>query len=481
MKFLLIRPAYQEEKNKSHNITYMNLHPLGLLYIGASLENDGHEVELLDYYAEKITKDKLKNSLMSCDAVGMTVNAYNLKPAADISGLIKEIDSDIPLIIGGLHCTFVQERSLQDIPSADISVAGEGEYVILDLAKYLQGEKNLANIHGIYYKENGSIISGKPPKVINNLDDLPFPARHLVEKYDYSNFSFGFTFTLKGKITNMITSTECPFHCRFCSRYSHFIKDWSFRERSAESVVNEIQELSGKYRSVVIVDDNFLADKKRAHKIFDMLLESNTGIEFFIQGARVDTADKELYLKMKKAGVKYIFYGLESGNQDVLDFYNKNITLQQIRKAVGLAREMDFFIGASFIFGAPMETKYHFENTIKFACSLPIDNAIFLPLIYRMGSSLWTEAVKNKKIKPNQYEVLADSSHNLSNFTEEELIEHTSNAINSFYFRPSYIFEQIFKIFLRKDYSLLIKGIKYLILFNKLKEASIGIIKSKRI
>ncbi len=479
MKFLLLRPAYQEEKNKSHNITSMNLHPLGLLYIGASLENDGHEVELLDYYAEKITKDKLKNSLMSCDAVGMTVNTNNYKPAAGISGLIKEIDSDIPLIIGGPHCTFVQKQSLHDIPHADISVIGEGEYVILDLAKYLHGEKNLANIHGIYYKENGSINSGKPLKVINNLDELPFPARHLVEKYDYGNFSFGHTF--KGKITNLITSKGCPFHCRFCSRYHHFIKDWSFRKRSAENVVNEIQELSGKYRSVIIVDDNFLADKKRAHKIFDMLLESNTGIEFLIQGARVDASDKELYLKMKKAGVKYIFYGLESGNQDVLDFYNKNITLQQIKKATTLARQMDFFIGASFIFGAPMETKNHIENTIKFACSLPLDNAIFVPLIYRMGSSLWIEAVKNKKIQPNQYEVLADSSHNLSNFTEEELIEHTSNAINSFYFRPSYIFEQIFKIFLRKDYSMLINGIKYLILFNKLKEASIGIIKSKRI
>ncbi len=479
MKFLLLRPAYQEEKNKSHNITSMNLHPLGLLSIGASLENDGHEVELLDYYAEKITKDKLKNSLMSCDAVGMTVNTNNYKPAVGISGLIKEIDSDIPLIIGGPHCTFVQKQSLHDIPHADISVIGEGEYVILDLAKYLHGEKNLANIHGIYYKENGSIISGKPPKVINNLDDLPFPARHLVEKYDHGNFSFGHTF--KGKITNLITSKGCPFHCRFCSRYHLFIKDWSFRKRSAENVVNEIQELSGKYRSVIIVDDNFLADKKRAHKIFDMLLESNTGLEFLIKGARVDAADKELYLKMKKAGVKYIFYGLESGNQDVLDFYNKNITLQQIKKATTLARQMDFFIGASFIFGAPMETKNHFENTIKFACSLPLDNAIFVPLIYRMGSSLWIEAVKNKKIQPNQYEVLADSSHNLSNFTEEELNEHISNAINSFYFRPSYIFEQIFKIFLRKDYSMLIKGIKYLILFNKLKEASIEMIKIKRI
>ena len=343
----------------------------------------------------------------------------------------------------------------------------------------MNGKKNLANIHGIYYKDNGSILSGKPLKVINDLDSLPFPARHLVEKYDYSSFSFGYTF--KGKITNLITSKGCPFHCRFCSRYHHFIKDWSFRKRSAENVVNEIQELNGKYKSVVIVDDNFLADKKRAHRILDMLIESNTGIELVIKGARVDTADKELYLKMKKAGVKYIFYGLESGNQDVLDFYNKNITLQQIRKATTLARQMDFFIGASFIFGAPMETKKHIENTIKFACSLPLDNAIFIPLIYRMGSSLWIEAVKNKKIQPDQYEVLADKRYNLSNFTEAELTELTSHAINSFYLRPSYILDQIFKTLRRKDYSVIINSIKNLISFNKEKEEGIEIIKGKRI
>ena len=474
MKFLLLRPG-----EKGRNTKHLALSPLGLLYLGAVLEQDGHKVELLDYYAEDISREQLKNSLMSSDAVGMTVYTEDYKPAADISRMIKEINPEIPLIIGGPHCTFLQKRSLSYIPDADIGVMGEGEHVILDLAQFLQGKKNLADIHGIYYRDNGSIVSGKPIQVIDNLDVLPFPARHLVEKYDYGTSTFGYT--LKKKATSLITSKGCPFHCRFCTRYGNFIKDWGFRKRSAENVVNEIQEINGKYHSVAIVDDNFLADKKRAHRIFDMLLETDTNVEFLIQGARVDTADKELYLKMKKAGVRYIGFGIESGNQDILDFYNKKTTLQQIRKAVGLAHEMDFFIGASFIFGAPIETKKHVENTIKFACSLPLDRANFVPLIYRTGSSLWAEAVKNKKISPYQYDALADLGHNLGNFTEEELIEYTTNAFKTFYFRPSYILGQIYRTLSRNDYSLLINGFKFFILFNKASEAGKEVIKSKNI
>ncbi len=479
MKFLLLRPGDRGKKYKFFIFVPSIQPPLGLLYLGAVLEHDGHKVEVLDYYAEDISREQLKNSLMSSDAVGMTVYTDDYKPAADISRMIKEINPEIPLIIGGPHCTFLQKRSLSDIPDADISVMGEGEHVILDLVRFLQGRKKLSDIHGIYYRDNDSIISGKPLQVIDNLDALPFPARHLVDKYDYGDLPFGYK--LKKRVTALITSKGCPFHCRFCARYGNFINDWGFRKRSAENVVKEIQEIDGKYRSVMIVDDNFLADKKRAHRIFDMLLETETNVDFFIEGARVDTADKELYMKMKKAGVRYIGFGIESGNQDILDFYNKKITLQQIRKAVGLAREMDFFIGASFIFGAPIETKKHVENTIKFACSLPLDRANFVPLIYRTGSSLWAEAVKNKKISPYQYDALAVLGHNLGNFTEEELIEYTTNAFKTFYFRPNYILGQIYRTLSRKDYSLLINGLKFFILFNKAREAGEEVIKSKNV
>jgi len=478
MKFLLIRPGDREKKYQHLICSPLSHPPLGLLYLGAVLENDGHKVEVLDYYAEDISKKQLDNYLKSSDAVGMTVYTSSYKFVADITKIIKELNPEIPLIIGGPHCTFLQKKSLLDFPEADFSVIGEGEQVILDIVKFLQGNKKLSEIHGIYYRDKNSIKSGKPLKVIDNLDNLLFPARHLVEKYDYGTFSFGYT--LRKRVTSMITTKGCPFHCRFCSRYGNFIKEWGFRMRTAENIVNEIKELNGKYSSVMIVDDNFLADNKRAHKIFDMVLESEINMDFLIEGARVDTADEELYMKMKKAGVKFIHYGIESGNQDVLDFYNKKTTLQQIRKSTALAKKMNFFIAASFIIGAPIETRKHVENTIKFACSLPIDLANFSPLVYIMGSSLWVEAVENKKISPDEYIKLADSNQNLGSFNKEELLDYTMEAFNTFYFRPNYLIRQIYKSLIRKDFSLLLSGIKFFNLFSKMGKVDKKIVKEEK-
>jgi len=188
----------------------------------------------------------------------------------------------------------------------------------------------------------------------------------------------------------------------------------------------------------------------------DRLIELGIDINIYILGARVDTAERELYKKMKKAGVKHIQYGIESGNQDVLDFYKKQTTLSQIRKAVNLASEMNFLTIATFIFGAPIETEKHIKQTIKFACSLPLDIALFQILAYQHGSDLWIEAVKQGKIKEDdEYIVHADSRRGLGNFTEEELIKFCRLAFKKFYFRPRYIIRELFKSVLRKDPSVL--------------------------
>lgn len=442
--------------------------PLGLLYLSGVLEADGHTVQVIDFGAEDISKEQLEKSVMLSDAIGMSVYTPNYKTSVDISREIKKLDPDIPLIIGGPHCTFLPKRSLLDVTPADISVRGEGEQVIIDIVRCLEGRKKLSEVPGVYYRENNEIKAGKPFEIIKDLDSLQFPARHLVDKYEYGSILDARLRLFNKKFTSMITSRGCPFRCRFCANYGYLSKNYGYRERSVESVVKEIQEIDEKYNSLLILDDNFLVNKRRTHQILDNIIEMGCTMDLIIGAARVDSADRELYEKMKKAGVKSIGFGIESGNQDVLDFYNKRITLNQIRAAVQLSREMDFITFGTFIFGAPIETKKHIEKTIEFACSLPLDIAIFGPLAYLIGSDLWMEAVKDKKIRKDEYKVIADSSRGLGNFTQEELFRYTNEAFRRFYLRPQFLLNQLFRAFIKNDFGLIKLGIKLLLGYRQI-------------
>jgi len=470
MNLLLLRPGkLQQQLHYRILETVKTCHPpLGLLSIGAVLEQNGHNVKVIDFYADNDPINHIKNSIASADIVGISVYSDEYESAIDICRIVKEVDKNLPLIIGGPHCILSEKGSLDSFPYADISVAGEGENVILEIVKYLEGMKKLSEIQGIFYREKNYVKSGKPIQVIQNLDELPFPARHLVDKYDYGVYSFGYK--MRQKVTSIITSRGCPFKCKFCARYSNSIKNWSFRIRSAENVVREIQEIGEKYRSLWIVDDNFLADKKRAHRICDMLIDSGIDIDLYIEGVRVDSAEELLYKKMKKAGVKLLGYGIESMNQDILDFYNKKITIQQIKDSLQLASKMGFLTYGSFIFGAPTETKEHIERTIRIACTLPLDFANFEPLCYRRGSQLWYEAVEDKKISSDIDYFFADSQKGFGNFTSDELFEFKKKAMNRFYLRFNFILRHIYKAFLRRDFNLIFNGSKFFFLLKNIGE-----------
>lgn len=475
MKFALIKTSGMDMPINTvslygayHSTTFYP--PLGLEYLGAALENEGNKAEIIDLGLESNPEDALKKSMNSTDAVGLNVYTNNYKSTADLAKRIKELKPNLLLVIGGPHCNFFQKQTLNDIPNADICVVGEGERVIVDIAKYIQGKKKLSDIHGIYYRIKNKIKSGKPLEIIDDLDSLKFPARHLVEKYNYGKVNNRYIY--RPKFTSMITSRGCPYKCKFCARYGNLIKNWGFRQRSVDSVVEEILEINDKYGSVMIADDNFLANKKRATNIMDRLIESKTKIDLMIEGARVDSADRLLYEKLKKANVKFISFGIESGNQDVLDFYNKQITLDQIRKAVNLSQEMGFITTATFMLCGPIETKKHVEKTVDFACSLPLDVAIFYTFKYVYGSQLWIDAVKNKKISEDEDGIYALSNRSLGNFNEGEADEFAAEAFRRFYFRPSFFFDQVRRAFIRKDFSLIKNGLGILTSFSNLSKSS---------
>jgi len=433
--------------------------PLGLLYIGRSLEDDGHHVEILDFFVEKNPFKELKKLVHNVDVVGISVDREYYNESEGIARTIKEIDSSIPIVIGGPYCTLYPKKSLVDLPSVDISVQGEGETAIKDVAKALSGDIDLSVINGIHYRENDRIKPGKPPCINEDLDSLSFPARRLVDKYEYGKL--GDTYFYRQKVTSMITSRGCPFRCRFCVRHTISHK---FRKRSVKNVMDELQEINGKYDTVIIADDTFLSDNKRAEEILDKIITMEPDMDLWVS-TRVDVTDKEIYKKMKKAGVKYVAFGIESGNQDVLDFYDKGITLDQIIKAVKLSSKMGFISSGNFILGAPIETKEHIENSIKFACSLPLEQVGFSTLEYRYGSDLWIEAVNKGLIDKNENEVVADSNRGLANFSKEELQEFCNIGLRRFYFRPKYYVQQLAKAIYRRDFRILRIGMN--MFFNK--------------
>lgn len=420
--------------------------PLGLLYLAKILENEGDTVTVLDFSAEPFNEKNLINAIHNIDVIGMTLLSPALEHAKHLIRVIKQSNPDIPLVIGGPHCTLLPQKALEET-QADISIQGDGETVIKDIRQALIKKKEFNQIPGVSYKTKNGINNGPPVQLIDNLNTIPFPARHLVKRYTYGR-EFNPSYK-PGDFTSIITSRGCPFSCRFCSRGSVSMR--RYRMRSTDNVISELKEIQAQgYHHVAIADDSFPVTTKQAHALFDAIIQEQIDLKYSITATRVDLADKALFQKMKHAGVTHIQFGLESGNQDVLDYYHKQTTVETIRNAVELSHDIGFFTTGSFIFGAPFETKKHFDTTLSFALSLPLHSVSFLPLRYMIGSDLWEQAVSNGHITRDEYLVPADVNRGLGRFSKQELFSYCIKAQRAYYARPAF-FINLLKTSLRND------------------------------
>jgi anaerobic magnesium-protoporphyrin IX monomethyl ester cyclase len=436
--------------------------PLGLLYLGKILELNNYFVEIIDGAAEPINDKRIDEIAGKNDVVGLTVYSQpqDKQFALDVAKKIKERNPKIKIIIGGPHVSLLTEESLREF-NADVAVRGPGEIVITSILESIQLNKTMKNLPGVCYKENNKIVHNVGENKIEDLDQLPFPARHLTEKYTYGhimNIKFG-----KGKVTSMLTSRGCPFRCRFCGIKAHIPY---YQKRSVKNVIQEIDEIVAQgYETLAFSDDNLLADKKRIMKIMEHIITKHYKLDLWINEARADSGDEELYAQLKKAGVKIINYGIESGNQDVLDYYHKQLLIPDVVKTIGLSHKMGFLTTAMFILGAPIETEKHMKRTIKFAASLPLDMASFLALRYVCGSDIWSEAEKEGKISYSKdgHFLYADSSKKLGNFKTKEIIKYTIKGYYRFFYNPILWFRYLKRFLQEKDPRWLMIGFKFLI------------------
>ena len=321
MKILLINPPqtfYLGSDEPAGNL------PLGLMYIGAVLSNSGYKTEILDAFITNspfqkddesinvgMTFDQIKQEISSRkpDIVGIAGPfTCQIEKSVRISNIAKEVNSEILTVVGGPHVTTLPKEFLDEAKNVDIAVIGEGEYSMLDIAQYYEGKKQLKEILGIAYRENGQIIVNSPRPFMKNLDDLPYPAYDLVNMEQYLNHKkIGYR-SFRNRAISMITSRGCPYNCCFCSVHLHMGKD--FRAHSSSYVLNHIQYIVKKFniRNIFFEDDNLTFDLSRFEAICDGLIERKIKIGWETpNGVRADCLNLNLLQKMKSQVAKVSF------------------------------------------------------------------------------------------------------------------------------------------------------------------------------
>ena len=442
--------AYSKERVKSDPFSP----PLGILYLASQLKAAGHDVKVADFYAEHYTKKRLKEVIADADLIGMTLTSFTMKDALPIAKQIKAAAPEVPFIIGGPHVTLYPSKSL-DLTGADISVAGEAEGSIIPLVEAIASGgcegPMLKEIPGVTFRTKDGFVSGPPGTFAKDLDALPFPDRSLVEDYDYG-YLLGSKIS-KGRFTTIITSRGCPMRCRFCTRV--VVSMGRYRARTAENVIEEVKAVHDEgYETVMFVDDNFMANRRRTLRILEGLIKADLDLEFIAQG-RVDGVDDEIFTAMRKAGIRVLLLGIESGNQEVLDFYKKKTTLEQIERCVRMARKHDIVTVGTIILGAPIETREHFQRTVDFLNGIPVDLVHFFQLELAAGSDMWKEAVADGIITEDDYLVYVGKEKGYGNMTSDEIFQWVQEAHKKFYIRPGWWLDQIWQGFRRRDFRVL--------------------------
>lgn len=375
--------------------------PLGLAYIAAILEQEGHPVEIIDMNAERISQKELQRRVKDASIVGITGMITEYQEVLRLTNIAKEAKQDIKVVLGGPLATTLPQELLQ-LSQADFIVIGEGEKTILKLVSAIKYGDGFSSIGGIAYREGDQIVVTKPAEPIANLDTIPFPARHLLNMKQYlqNHFeSFGFEIKdfKKIKSTNLITSRGCPYSCTFC-----FKGMWGnkWRGRSPENIIQEMELLYRKYgaNGFIFNDDTFVLDRKRVFEFCNLLRGKSLDLVWYCNG-RVNLMTKELLKAMHDAGCRGISYGIESGNQEILNSMRKNITLDQVREGVKWTKDAGINACGYFMIGMLGENKDTIRQTIAFAKELDLDFYGFSLVTPLPGTELYQAALEKGLIK----------------------------------------------------------------------------------
>lgn len=410
---------------------------LGLLMLGAVLRKAGHRVRLVDASARGLDYKEIIEEVRKFrpDVIGLSAVTPTIAKTAKLASMIKDTYPSLPIVIGGPHVTALPEPTLLDYLSFDYGVIGEGEETAVDLVEALSAERIPADVPGIAFRENGKISFTHGRQPLENLDTLPFPAWDLLDGFPFRYHPAVFKYK-KLPSTHIVSARGCPHKCIFCdtSAFGHRI-----RFHSPEYVLEMVNYLvkDFKIKEIIFEDDQFLIQKERVEKICRGFLKYKGGISWCCSG-RVNYVDNSALLKlMKRSGCWQINYGIESGNQKILDFAQKAISLDQVEKAVRLTQEAGILSKGYFILGLPYETEETMAKSIQFAKRLPLQDVSVFMLTPFPGSEMYNMAEKFGTIEKNFEKMnILNVIYVPNGLSKEVLRRYQKRFMKEFYLRP---------------------------------------------
>lgn len=414
------------------------LAPLDLMYFASIARDVGFEPIIRDYSYPVSSYDDFTIDLKKIAPKYILVNVATPTLENDLMSLriAKEVFGDsITTIAKGAHFSFLAKQVLQSHDFIDIAICGEGE---LTLKEILQGSP-LSEIKGICYRDDYEIVENQRRPFNENLDDLPYPARDLIDNSLYIRPDNN------KKQAVIKVSRGCPYHCFFCLATP--LNGRIVRKRSAENIIGEIRECVEKYgiNNFIFWSDIFNLDKEWTRDLCRKIIESGLKITFSTN-TRADSADMETIMLMKKAGCRLVSIGVESGSQYMLDKMGKKITLSQIVNTVKAFKKSGIQIYAYYVIGLPWETKETIKDTLNFAKKLNTDYVSFYTATALVGTTFY-DYVENSSLGEldysHPYYFPTVRTHELS---PQEVFEYHKKMVREYYLRPLYILKMLLKI-----------------------------------
>jgi anaerobic magnesium-protoporphyrin IX monomethyl ester cyclase len=447
---LLLVPSERKSANQEGELMQAGVFPpLGLAYIATALEKAHPDIDIniIDALAENLSEDELLVQVekINPDIIGITVLTQQVEMALSVTRKIKAKNNQCTIVWGGPHVHFEHEKAIQN-NAVDFCVRGEGEITFAKLIAAINDKTNLRQVEGItFLDEEGQTIVTPDRPFIQDLDTIGFPARELLNIDRYSA-----PIALKGRkpFASILATRGCPFDCHFCS----LTKMWQRRQRrrSVENVLDEIGMLYKTYgiKSISFVDDLLVLDRKWTLQLCAGLVKRGLHKKIIWECCgRIRLMTEELLLAMKKAGCRCVDYGIEFGNQRILDFVNKGFKIADVHKTVALTNKVGIPVKGLFMMGYPTETKETMQDTIDLAKNLKMDYFTVSVAAPYPGTDLYAYCVKHDLLEKSEWVDLVQLRYAAikhENFTLDDVIQYTMRLMKACMLKPSYIMRTLF-------------------------------------